>query len=91
MLKWSLASGHQVQGWVRNLIHRLLSPEIAAALTALDAMLFVIVLRSHQPQGSAPSPGVNNNLSPGCLSLKLEVTHNALIVAVLCVIMLGNR
>ena len=89
MLKWPLASNHQGQGWVRNLIHRFLSLESAIALTAREMMFRVVVLiRSHQPQGSIRSPGVNDNLILGLLGLKLLVALRALITAVLCVIML---
>jgi len=90
MLRWQLASDHQVQGWVRNLIHRLLSLESAVALAARETMFRVVVLRSHQPQGSIHSPGVNSNLIPRCLGLKLPVTLRALVTAVLRVIMLSN-
>ena len=88
MLKWPLASDHQVQGWVRNLTHRFLSLESAIALTARETMFRVVVLRSHQPQGNIRSPRVNDNLIPGLLGLKLLVALRALVTAVLCVIML---
>ena len=54
-------------------------------------MFYVIVLRSHQLHGSTLSAGVNNNLIPGRLGLKLAVTLSAFVAAVLRGIMLGNR
>lgn len=53
-------------------------------------MLCVIVLRSHQLQGSVRNAGANNNLIPGLLGRKLTVALTTLKTLVFRAVMLGD-
>lgn len=91
MLKQLSADVYRVQSWIRDLIHRTLGLELAAARNAFETMFCVVVLRSHQLQGCGHNAGLNDDLISGVLCLKLAVALSALEAAVFCVIMLGDR
>ena len=91
MLNQLSADGYRVQSWIRDLIHRTLGLELAAARKAFETMFCVIVLGSHQPQGCGHNAGLNDDLISGILCLKLAVALGALEAAVFRIIMLSDR